>query len=203
MPTSAPAPVVWIVDDDPQVRRLVVETLRGIGMTIEDYPSGDLFIRHARLRNPGCVLLDVRMPHLSGPEVQDWLATHHPEIPVIFLSGFADVSTAVRAMRRGAIDFLEKPFNLQVLIERVNEALRSPAGRHGNADEAPSPPPTWRSALTPRENEVLEAILSGKRIKAAASDLGISERTVETHRANILAKAGVRSVAELLALALR
>lgn len=207
MPHNSPAALpqtVWIVDDDPQVRRLIVETLSGIGLRAEEYPSGSEFIQKANLQGSGCVLLDVRMPHMTGPEVHDWLATHHPDIPVIFLSGYADVTTAVRAMRRGAIDFLEKPFNLQVLIERVNEALCRPRPPTSDViSKTASSVPAWRSKLTPRENDVLEAILAGKRIKAAARDLGISDRTVETHRANILAKAGVRSVAELFSLVLR
>lgn len=115
---------VCVVDDDVQVRRLLIEVLASIGLTIDEYRSGEDFIRRWRSGHTGCVLLDVRMPRVTGPEVHDWLREQNPDIPVIFISGYADVPTAVRAMRLGAFDFLEKPFNVQQLIERVHAALR-------------------------------------------------------------------------------
>ncbi|HPT51229.1 MAG TPA: response regulator [Accumulibacter sp.] len=188
---------VCVVDDDVQVRRLLIEVLASIGLTIDEYRSGEDFIRRWRSGHTGCVLLDVRMPRVTGPEVHDWLREQNPDIPVIFISGYADVPTAVRAMRLGAFDFLEKPFNVQQLIERVHAALRLADDRRrcglpvvGSAD--------WQRLLTPREQDVLDAIVGGKRNKSIASDLGISERTVETHRAHIMTKAGAGTVAELV-----
>lgn len=192
---------VCIVDDDAQVRRFLGEVLSSVGLLIDDYPSGEDFLRRWRPGNTGCILLDIRMPRVTGPEVHDWVRQQAPDLPVIFLSGYADVPTAVRAMKLGAFDFIEKPFNVQHLIERVNAALGSvrenlppvtlQPGREG-----------WQSALTPREREILDRIVSGKRNKAIAFELDISERTVETHRANLMAKAGASNVAELVALAL-
>jgi FixJ family two-component response regulator len=122
------------------------------------------------------------MPRITGPEVHDWLRQRNPEVPVIFLSGYADVPTAVRAMRQGAFDFLEKPFNVQQLIERVNAAVRL-ADQDARRAPPPPQPDGWRQALTPREQEILVAIVAGKRNKVIGAELGISERTVESHRA--------------------
>ena len=188
---------VCIVDDDVQVRRFLVEVLASIGLAAEEYPSGEDFMRRWRAGNTGCVLLDIRMPRVTGPEVHDWLRQRNPEVPVIFLSGYADVPTAVRAMRLGAFDFLEKPFNVQQLLERVNAALQL-ADERRTAAAGLASGDDWRQALTPREQEILGAIVDGKRNKVIAADLGISERTVETHRAHIMAKAGAGSVIELV-----
>lgn len=204
MSTSADQ-IVCIVDDDKQVRSFLVEALGSVGVATEEYVSGDDFMRRWRPGRTGCVLLDIRMPRVTGPEVHDWLRQQDAGVAVIFLSGYADVPTAVRAMRLGAFDFLEKPFSVQQLIERVNEALRSTAARRAEtaapsgADEAQA---AWRKALTPREGEVLEGIVAGKRNKVIAIELGISERTVETHRASIMTKAGARSAGELITLSL-
>lgn len=187
-----------IVDDDAQVRRFLAEMLDSIGIVPEEYSSGEEFMRRWQPGNTGCVLLDIRMPRITGPEVHDWLRQRCPDLPVIFLSGYADVTTAVRAMRLGAFDFIEKPFNVQRLIERINEALRL-ADQRQAADVAVD---NWREQLTPRESEVLDGILVGKRNKVIASDLNISERTVETHRANIMSKAKVHTVAELVSLSM-
>lgn len=202
---SAPLPpsqrTVCIVDDDPQIRLFLCDVLRSIGLGVSEFTSGEDFMRRWQPDGPCCVLLDVRMPRITGPEVHDWLRRKNSDVPVIFLSGFADVPTAVRAMRLGAFDFLEKPFNVQLLIERVNEALRLAESRLVevpiNQDDA------WYEKLTPREREVLYGIIDGKRNKVIAADLGISERTVETHRASVMTKANVHTVAELMAIALQ
>lgn len=191
---------VCIVDDDAQVRRFLLEVLDSIGLAVEEFTSGEDFMRRWRPDNTGCVLLDVRMPRITGPEVHEWMRRQNFQVPVIFLSGYADVSTAVRAMRLGAFDFLEKPFNVQQLIERVNEALRISEARHA-AGVVPTGD-DWRKTLTPREGDVLEGIVAGKRNKLIATDLGISERTVETHRASIMTKARARTAAELVTLAM-
>jgi FixJ family two-component response regulator len=187
--------IVCIVDDDEAVRRFLIDTLGSIGLITEEYTSGEDFMRHWRPDGVGCILLDVRMPRVTGPEVHAWLRERKHDVPVIFLSGFADVPTAVRAMRFGAFDFLEKPFNVQQLIERVNAALRSSESRAAAAGSDGE----WLGKLTPRERDVLDGIVGGKRNKLIAADLGISERTVESHRANLMAKAGAQTGAELVA----
>lgn len=200
MLNRAAAAIVYVVDDDPLVRRLLVEALAGVGLDVEPCESGEIFMQQFRPGGPTCVLLDVRMPRVTGPEVHEWLAREHPGIPVIFLTGYADVSTAVRAMRRGAFDFIEKPFNVQRLIERVHESLRPPPPA-GLAPKAGSAIPAWVADLTPREQEVLRGLVEGKRNKTIAAELGISERTVETHRANLMAKSGARTATQLVSFA--
>lgn len=195
--TSLTQWTVSIVDDDEQVRRFLIEVLASIGVTAEEFPSGEEFIRRWKPGNTGCVLLDIRMPRITGPEIHDWLRANSPEVPVIFLSGYADVPTAVRAMRLGAFDVLEKPFNVQQLIERVNTALRLAEDRRNTTQATVS---DWRRSLTPREHDILDAIVSGKRNKWIAAEFGISERTVETHRANIMAKAKAGNAVELVAM---
>ena len=190
---------MYIVDDDAQVRRFLSEVMVSIGLEVEEYSSGDDFVRHFGADGPACVLLDIRMPRVTGPEVHDWLREKHPSVRVIFLTGYADVPTAVRAMRLGAFDFIEKPFNVQQLIERVNEAMRAAADdrQQENAREA-----SGLLALTPRERDVLRGVVRGLRNKLIAAELGISERTVETHRANVMLKMRAQSVAELVAASL-
>lgn len=193
--TSRTMLTVCIVDDDVQVRRFLVEILTSICLITEEYSSGEDFMRRWQPGGTGCVLLDIRMPRITGPEIHDWLRQQNPDVPVIFLSGYADVPTAVRAMRLGAFDFLEKPFNVQQLIERVNAALRLAEERRAGSRTVTD---EWRHSLTARENEVLDGIVSGKRNKVIAADLGISERTVETHRARIMEKSGANSVIDLV-----
>lgn len=188
---------VCIVDDDAQVRRFLAEVLSSIGLVAEQYASGEDFMRRWQPGKAACVLLDIRMPRITGPEIHDWLREREPRLPVIFLTGHADVTTAVRAMRLGAFDFIEKPFNVQQLIERVNQAVRlaveTAAATAGNQG--------WQRTLTPREQQVLGGIVDGKRSKLIAAELGISERTVESHRASLMAKAGASNAAQLVAMA--
>ena len=195
--TASSQETVCIVDDDAQVRRLLAEVLSSIGLIAEQYASGEDFMRRWQPGKAACVLLDIRMPRITGPEIHDWLRERDPRLPVIFLTGHADVTTAVRAMRLGAFDFIEKPFNVQQLIERVNQAVRQgaeTAAASGGNDG-------WQRSLTPREREVLGGIVDGKSSKLIAAELGISERTVESHRASIMAKAGASNAAQLAAMA--
>lgn len=195
MASTPPSGHICIIDDDDQVRRFLEEVFRSVGMAVASFASGAEFVRAWRPQGPTCVMLDLRMPRMGGTEVHEWLRAHHPQIPVIFLTGYADVPTAVAAMRLGAFDFIEKPFNIQHLIERAQEALRH--ARHHRA-EGPHGI-AWLALLTRREREVLDLIVAGQRNKSIAQELGISERTVETHRANIMQKSGAHSVAELVA----
>ena len=195
--TASSKQTVCIVDDDAQVRRFLAEVLSSIGLIAEQYASGEDFMRRWQPGKAACVLLDIRMPRITGPEIHDWLRERESCLPVIFLTGHADVTTAVRAMRLGAFDFIEKPFNVQHLIERVNQAIRLTAKKSaaGSGNDG------WQRSLTPREREVLGGIVDGKRSKLIAAELGISERTVESHRASIMAKAGASNAAQLAAMA--
>lgn len=197
MTQSLPLTTVCVVDDDVQVRRFLVEVLTSIGLTVREYSSGEDFMRRWRPGETGCILLDIRMPRITGPEIHDWLRERSPQVPVIFLSGYADVPTAVRAMRLGAFDVIEKPFNVQHLIERVNTALRLAQERRAAETASAN---DWQHSLTPREQAILSAIIGGKRNKVIAAELGISERTVESHRASIMAKAKAQNAAELVAM---
>lgn len=193
---------VCIVDDDDHVRAFLLEVFASLGLKVHEFASGDLLVRHWKPDGPTCVLLDVRMPTVTGPEVHEWLRRVHADIPVIFLTGFADVATAVRAMRLGAFDFLEKPFNVQHLIERTRDALRVCSQCRASRRCSDGDAAVCIASLTPRERNVLDGIVAGKRTKTIAAELGISERTVETHRASIMHKTRKHSIAELVALAL-
>jgi FixJ family two-component response regulator len=187
---------ICVVDDDAQVRRFLVEVFTSVGLDVKAFESGDAFVQNWRPNGPTCVLLDIRMPGMSGLEVQDWLRARYARTPIIFLTGHADVPIAVGCMRNGAFDFLEKPFNIQHLIERTQNALNSCSERrrsHAEEDTA------WLATLTPREHEVLNGIVAGDRNKEIANHLHISERTVETHRSKIMQKSGAHSAAELVA----
>ena len=196
--TASGRQTVCIVDDDAQIRRFLSEVLGSIGLIAEEYASGEDFMRRWQPAKAACVLLDIRMPRITGPEIHDWLREREPNLPVIFLTGHADVTTAVRAMRLGAFDVIEKPFNVQQLIERVNQAVR----RVAEAAAATADNAGWQHALTTREKEVLAGVIDGKRSKVIAAELGISERTVESHRASIMAKAGASTAAQLVAMAI-
>jgi FixJ family two-component response regulator len=140
--TQAPAKIVSIVDDDAQVRRFLAEALGSFDIPSEEYASGEDFLQRWKPEGVGCILLDVRMPRVTGPEVHEWLLKQPFKIPVIFLSGFADVPTAVRAMRLGAYDFLEKPFKVQKLIDLVRRAMSGlPSPTLMNPDNGAAAPP--------------------------------------------------------------
>jgi FixJ family two-component response regulator len=194
---------VHIVDDDPLVCCLLTEILASGGLKAEACESGAKFMRQFRVDGPTCVLLDVHMPIASGFDVHEWLVRRYPRVPVIFLTGSADVATVVRAMRNGAYDFVEKPVSASLLLDRVGEAL-SRSDADGSEAAAIRRLAAGRIAdLTRRECEVLRCLIAGKRNKTIALELGISQRTVETHRANLMAKSGARTAAQLALLASR
>ena len=197
------APLVCVVDDDDAVRLsigLLVETL---GFPVRCFAGAlDLLADGEALEQAHCLVLDVRMPGLSGVGLQERLARLGGEIPIIFVSAHGDVPMVARAMREGAFDFLQKPFNEQVLLDRVSEAVQL-AGQHRT--EA-----AWQQAfrsrldgLTVREREVLDGMTAGRLNKQIAEDLGISMKTVEQHRARVMEKLQVESVAELVAHVIR
>lgn len=192
--------LVHIVDDEEAIRRSASFMLKTSGYAVETWANGAEFLKEIRHIPEGCILLDVRMPEMDGLEVQQALLERGVTMPVIVLTGHADVSIAVRAMKAGAVDFLEKPFEKAVLIGSIETAF----ARMAAADTVVA-----RSAeaevvlaiLTPREREVLEGLAQGLPNKTIAYDLGISPRTVEVHRANLMAKLDVRSLSDALRLA--
>lgn len=192
--------LVHIVDDEGAIRRSASFMLKTSGYAVQTWPTGVAFLKEVRHMPAGCVLLDVRMPEMDGLEVQQALIERGVTMPVIILTGHADVSIAVRAMKAGAVDFLEKPFEKAVLIGAIENAFARIAATDGAAARA-AEADIVLGVLTPREREVLEGLAQGLPNKTIAYDLGISPRTVEVHRANLMAKLEVRSLSDALRLA--
>jgi two-component system, LuxR family, response regulator FixJ len=188
---------VFVVDDDHAVRRSLEMLIRSVGLRVQTFSSAQEFLDGYDPDTPGCLVLDVRMPRISGLELQQTLTEKRIDIPVIIVTGHGDVPIAVRALRNGAVDFLEKPYSDQVLLERVNEALQSDLKNRSR--KAQHTQVTDRlGQLTHREREVIELITSGMSNKEAAAALGVSRKTVEVHRAHIMEKMKVDSLAELV-----
>ena len=191
---------VYLVDDDEAIRRSATFMLRTAGFRVESFESGDAFMKGMRHLEPGAVLLDIRMPGASGLDVQQAMNEHGITLPVIIMTGHGDVPIAVQAMKAGAVDFIEKPFEKSVLVNALENArarLESGASARRNEQEAQ----TIINGLTVREREVLQGLAKGHPNKTIAYDLGISPRTVEVHRANVMAKMGVRSLSDALRIA--
>lgn len=189
--------LVYIVDDDDAVRRSAAFMLRHAGLHVRPVESGIAFLKIAKNAERGCVLLDIRMPEMNGLEVQQEMVKQGIDMPVVILTGHGDVEIAVQAMRAGAINFLEKPYEKEALLAAMEEAFE----RIENSDlkEMASSEATVRLAcLTGRERDVLDGLMTGYPNKTIAYDLGISPRTVEIYRANMMEKLRVRSLAEAL-----
>jgi FixJ family two-component response regulator len=194
-PQAGP-PIVFVVDDEEPVGDSIAMLLRTVGLPSRVYRDPRRFLEEYRPEMPGCLLLDVRMPQMGGLEVQQELARRNVTLPVIFITGHGDVPMAVEAMRAGALDFLQKPFNDDELIRRVQKALEQDAQERELLARSEEIERRWAD-LTARERDVARRIGEGAANKVVAADLGISVRTVELHRARILTKMGVRSVAQL------
>jgi len=193
--------MVHVVDDDEAVRDSISMLLDTVGIAHALYASADEFLaaydRDGGTNTSGCLVLDIRMPGMTGLELQDALNARHGLLPIIFITGHGDIPMAVEAMRRGALDFLRKPFSDSDLLERVREALeRNAADRdHRAALDAAK---AGFDSLSPREREVFDRVASGQANKFVAIELGISERTVEIHRAQVMKKMGARTLAQLV-----
>lgn len=190
-------PVIYIVDDDDGMRRALTLLITTIGYQPVAFAKPGEFLAKYDPAQPGCLVLDVRMPEMSGLEVQQHLNKAGSMLPVILVSGHGDIPMAVQAMKDGAFDFLQKPFRDQELIDRINGALKLDAQNRESVDRLADLKGRQES-LTPREHEVLALVVDGKANKVIAIDLGLSERTVEIHRANVMEKMGARSVAHLV-----
>jgi FixJ family two-component response regulator len=192
-----PDPTVFVVDDDPAMRDSLCWLLQSVDLHVETYPSADAFLAAYDAARPGCLVLDVRMPGMSGLNLQDELRARDIRLPIIMLSGHAEVPTAVRALKAGAIDFMEKPFSDELLLDRIRQAIdldreqRDAGARRAAVAER-------YALLTPREREVMELVTAGKANKVIAAELGLSPKTVEVHRAAVMDKMRADSVADLV-----
>jgi FixJ family two-component response regulator len=185
---------VYIVDDDNAVRNALKLLFRTAALEVETFPSADAFLQDADLSQRCCVLLDIRMPGMTGTALHEELLRRNIRMPVIFITGHGDIPMAVDAMRKGAFDFIEKPFDDERLLSQVLAALeRFDAGE----PEKPEPAASLEDILSSRQREVLQRVLDGKPSRQIAEELAISVKTVEFHRARIMQKLGVRTAAEL------
>ena len=190
---------VHVVDDDAAIRRSLEQLLDAAGFRVVSYDTPLAFLDAALDLSPGCVLLDIKMPGIDGLEVQALLQKRNVSWPVIVMTGQGDVQSAVRAMKAGAVDFLEKPYSDKLLLDAIELALAGADRTNVDRDAAQA---TERiAALSPREREVLDALVAGHPNKVIAFDLGISVRTVEVHRARMMERLGVRQLAEAVRLA--
>jgi len=192
-----PPTTVFIVDDDEAVRDSLRLLLKSIGLPVRTFASAQEFLPSYEVSQPGCLVLDIRMPGMSGLELQQQLNLRGATIPVVFITGHGDIPMAVEAMQHGAFDFLQKPFRDQDLIDRVQRALERDATIRAQL-KATDRIREHLASLTPRERQVLDLVTAGKPNKVMAGDLGVSQRTIEIHRARVMEKMQARSLAQLV-----
>lgn len=190
-------PTVFVVDDDPGMRNALRRLVTEAGLCVVAYPSAAAFLDDFRPERPGCLLLDVRMPAMSGPQLQAKLDACGAHLPIIYLTGYGTVPLAVGAMKAGAMDFIEKPFDNAALLQRVRDALVRDTRERALRAERESLRQSI-ATLTPREREVMDFMAAGRSSKEIARTLDISTRTVEIHRARVMAKLAADSVADLV-----
>lgn len=198
--TDQEKPLVHLVDDEDAIRRSAGFMLKTSGYRVRPFASGVELLKQARGLEPGCILLDIRMPGMDGLEVQQALRDQGVALPVVIMTGHGDISVAVRAMKAGAIDFIEKPFEKEVLLSALEQGFSRLRKEERNREKAEQAGLRIAS-LTPRERDVLEGLALGLPNKTIAYDLGLSPRTVEIHRANLMQKLGVHSLSEALRIA--
>jgi len=194
-------PIIYVVDDDQAMVESLSWIIESVGLKVKTYIRAQDFLDQYDPAQHGCLLLDVRMPGMSGPELQLKLNQYGATLPIIFISGHGDVPLAVRVMKAGAVDFLTKPFNDQVLLESINKALRQDRTHREKQRESARAEAKF-ALLSPREIQVLQGIVAGKQNKVISAELEISLKTVEAHRASVMKKMGVKSVPELVRLVL-
>ena len=199
---TEPDRVVFVVDDDASLRESLKDLIESVGLRVEAFASAQEFLRSKRLDVPGCLVLDVRLPGLSGLDLQKRMAAADSEIPIIFITGHGDIPMTVQAMKAGAVEFLTKPFRDQDLLDAIQQALE----RDRHAREQRAKVEALRSryrSLTPREREVIALVVAGLLNKQIAGELGTSEAAVKVHRQHVMEKMGAGSLADLVRLAAR
>jgi RNA polymerase sigma factor (sigma-70 family) len=194
----SPEPLVYIVDDEASIRDSLAMLLRSVGLQSSAFADARAFLAAYEARAHCCLIADVRMPGMSGLELQDALRARGSALPVIIITGHGDIAMAVRAMKAGAADFIEKPFHDQTLLDAVHRALERSAASVLTEESDSTVLQSRLATLTPREREVLELVVEGRPNKVVATRLGLSTRTVEVHRAKVMEKMSARSLAELV-----
>ncbi len=195
-------PTVFLVDDDEAVRDSLGLLMKSVALTSRSYASANDFLAEYDPDCPGCLILDIRMPGMSGMELQQKLIDMRAILPIIFITGHGDIPMAVEAMQRGAVDFIPKPFRDNELLDRINQALEDDRKNRDSLVEREEVEKRIEK-LTPREKQVLELVVQGKANKVIAGDLEVSQRTVEIHRARVMEKMQVRSLAQLVRIVLQ
>ncbi len=190
-------PIIYIVDDNDDIRETLELLFESVDLCAESFGSAGEFLDAYPMGQSGCLIADVRMPEMSGLELQKEMAKRSIDLPVIIITGYGDVEMAVNAMKAGAADFIEKPYKEQELLDRVHKAINQSAQKHQESSEEQRAR-EGLARLTPRERQVLEFVVDGEPNKRIAFHLGLSEKTIEFHRANIMKKLEAKSLAELI-----
>jgi two-component system, LuxR family, response regulator FixJ len=194
-------PKVFIVDDEEPIRSALTLLMDSVGLRSESFSSGQEYLEQFDAEKPGCLILDVRMPGLSGLELQARLSAEKIHPPIIIITGHGDVPMAVRAVTAGAVDFIEKPFNNQSMLDNVHRAIEQDVIQRGETSRLQDIECRYEK-LTPREKEVLQCVIEGKRNKVIAFDLNISQSTVEAHRSKVMDKMAAVTLSDLMRMAL-
>ena len=199
-PADVREPIVFIIDDDPSMRRALTNLFRSVGMEVEAFGSAPELLRSKLPDVASCLVLDIRLPGLSGLDLQTELASANIHIPIIFITGHGDIPMTVRAMKSGAVDFLTKPFRDQDLLDAVVKAIERDRKRR-EAEKTVANLQSMFETLTSREREVLALVASGLMNKQIAAELGLAEITIKIHRGHLMKKMGARSLADLIRMA--
>ena len=194
------APVVFVVDDDASVRKALANLLSSVGLAVQTFGTAQEFLSSERPDAPGCLVLDVRLPGLSGLDVQRQLAEARIQLPIIFITGHGDIKMSVDAMKAGAVEFLTKPFREQVLLDAIQQAVERDRAAYAQRAALAELRGRYQS-LTPREQEVMVLVVRGLMNKQAAGELGTTEATVKVHRARVMEKLRADSLADLIRMA--